>query len=112
MRTIVLPLSIILLCSLLWLTVQASLVENVFIGGARVVEHLWGLATLLDAYFAFVWCYLVIFYRERTTLSRLGWFIFVMTCGSMAVSLYLLLYVVNNYKVASLNHFFQPKTQV
>ncbi len=75
--------------SLLWQTIEASLVENVFVGGARIWEDAWGRATLMDAYFGFVAFFVFVVYKESGWLKRLGWFLFIFTMGNFAISGYM-----------------------
>ena len=55
----------------------------------------WVLATLIDLYLMFIIFYVWVFTREKKLLSRIIWFILIMTTGSMGVAVYLL----KNYKV-------------
>jgi hypothetical protein len=53
-------------------------------------DRWWTIATLLDAYFGFITFYAWVFYKERGTLARLGWFLAIMALGNMATAAYVL----------------------
>lgn len=51
----------------------------------------WLVATLFDAYFAFLWFWLWIAYKERSWISRLIWLLLVLLTGNMAMAAYMLI---------------------
>jgi hypothetical protein len=51
----------------------------------------WAMATLLDAYCAFLCFYVWVAWRERTWAARLVWFVLIMGLGSITMALYALL---------------------
>jgi hypothetical protein len=51
----------------------------------------WAMATLLDAYCAFLSFYVWVAWRERTLLARVVWFILIMGLGSITMALYVLI---------------------
>ena len=78
---------ILILMVLLCVTVLASMDKNVFLGAKIVVQELWGLATLLDAYFAFyLFYFVVIFPVLDSALKKVIWFFAVGCLGSFALS--------------------------
>ncbi len=78
---------------MLIVTTWASLQESVFVGGDKLFSQPWGIATLADAYFAFLTFYFWVYYKERSLLSRLIWFVAIMLLGNIAMSLYALLQI-------------------
>jgi hypothetical protein len=54
-------------------------------------DRFWTIATMLDAYFAFLTFYVWVCFKERLWLPRAGWFIAIMLLGNMAMSAYVLL---------------------
>lgn len=72
-------------------TTRASLHEGVFSALARLVRDPWGLATLFDAYFAFLTFFVWVAFRERSFAARAGWFVAIMLTGNMAMAAYVLL---------------------
>ncbi|WP_293372694.1 DUF1475 family protein [Nevskia sp.] len=51
----------------------------------------WFVATLFDTYFAFLWFWLWIAYKETSWLSRGLWLIAVLVTGNMAMAVYALI---------------------
>jgi hypothetical protein len=51
----------------------------------------WAMATLLDAYCAFLCFYVWVAWRERTVVSRVVWFVLIMGLGSITMALYVLM---------------------
>ncbi len=78
---------------LLAFTVRAFSVRGIF-DNRSLMEDVWFQVTLLDAYLGFLTVYVWIAWKERTLLRRFVWFVFVMSFGNMAVSLYVILQVV------------------
>ena len=77
------------LLGMLAVTVGASLDRSVFDAG-EVLADPWGLATLVDAYLAFLLGWLWIAAGERTWPRRLAWLGAVLCLGSMALAAALL----------------------
>jgi hypothetical protein len=53
-------------------------------------DRWWTIATLIDAYFGFITFYAWVYYKERGSAKRLGWFVAIMLLGNMATAAYLL----------------------
>ena len=51
----------------------------------------WAMATLLDAYCAFLSFYVWVAWRERTLAGRVLWFALIMGLGSITMALYVLI---------------------
>ncbi len=80
----------LILVAMLFVTVRASLGENVFAAGSRLWDDWWFKATLADAYFGFVAVFVWIGWRERSGLRRAVWFVLLMTLGNIAIAGYFL----------------------
>lgn len=50
----------------------------------------WTFATLLDAYCGFITFYAWVFYKERSLLGKLVWFVLIMLFGNITMSIYVL----------------------
>lgn len=50
----------------------------------------WLLATLFDAYFAFLWFWLWVAYKESAWPARLVWLVAILLLGNMAMAAYVL----------------------
>jgi len=79
------------LISMLAVTGWASSVESVFVGGGKLLRKPWGIATLVDTYFAFFAFYFWVFYRERSLLPRISWLLGIVFLGNIAMAVYVLL---------------------
>lgn len=79
--------ALVLIC-MLAVTSWASLHENVFVGGAKILSEPWGIATLADAYFGFLTFYILIFLKEKAWPSRLIWLVAVLALGNIAMAIY------------------------
>lgn len=73
-----------------WVTVRASLDRSVVDAAVELVRDPWFLATLFDAYFAFLTFYLWVFYKESTWVARVAWLIAILLLGNFAMAVYVL----------------------
>lgn len=73
------------------LTIRTSLAVSLWAAWPSYVANPWAVATLYDAYFAFVTFYVWVVYKERRVLSRIIWFVLIMGLGNIAISLYVLI---------------------
>jgi hypothetical protein len=71
-----------------WASLQQPVVQWTGITVGR--DRYWTIATLLDAYFGFLTFYAWVFYKERSWIRRLAWFVAIMALGNMAMSAYVL----------------------
>lgn len=82
---------LLVLLAMLAVTTWAGLQENIFVAGGRLIRDPWGLATLFDAYFAFLAFWLWLAWRERGWLPRLLWLLAILTLGNLAMAAYVLI---------------------
>jgi hypothetical protein len=75
---------------LLAFTIRAGQVRSVFDNGA-LMSDVWFQVTLLDVYLGFITVYVWIAWKEETLVSRVLWFVLVMSFGNMAISAYVLM---------------------
>jgi hypothetical protein len=71
-------------------TTWASVEKGVFEGFRLLFAERWGIATLMDAYFAFFFFSAWVFYKEEANLKRGLWFLFIISFGNMAMAIYAL----------------------
>ena len=76
---------------MLGVTSWASLYENVFAGGAKIIAEPWGIATLFDAYFAFFTFFIWLAYKENHLLKNILWLVAIVLFGNIAIASYGLL---------------------
>jgi hypothetical protein len=81
----------VVLGSMLWVTIWASLHVSLFDIPSSVASHPWFIATLFDTYWAFVTFYLWLAYKETAWISRGLWFVAIMLLGNIAMALYCLI---------------------
>ncbi len=84
-------LFIAILLGMLWATITASRAENIFDAGPRMMAEPWWIATMWDAYCGFVTFYAWVFYKEGNWISRIVWFVLIMTLGNIAMAIYMLM---------------------
>jgi hypothetical protein len=53
----------------------------------------WFVATLVDAYFAFLWFWLWVVYKERGWVARGVWLVLILGLGNMAMAAYVLIQI-------------------
>jgi hypothetical protein len=70
---------------------SASLEENMFQLPPQVSQDPWFITGLWDAYFGFLTFYCWVFYRSPSWISRLVWFLLIMSLGNMAMAIYVLI---------------------
>ena len=77
--------------AMLWVTTWASFTEALgdFAAGP-VIRNPWVVATLFDAYFAFITVYVWIAWKEQSLGARILWFIAVILLGNLATAAYFL----------------------
>lgn len=81
----------IVLVSMLWVTTWTSLHQPLgeFARSATFREP-WVLATLLDAYWAFITFFVWVAWRERSLAARALWLVSILLLGNLATAAYLL----------------------
>lgn len=90
MRWLLIALFSGVFASMTWITVAASMQQNISEAGRELWPHLWFRATLMDAYFGFLCFFLWVAYKETHWLVRGLWFVLIMLLGNFAMSSYLL----------------------
>ena len=83
-------LFIVILGSMLAVTSWASSQCALFAIPRDVFTHPWFIATLFDAYWAFVTFMVWVGWKEQWSVARILWFIAVILWGNIAMSLYML----------------------
>ncbi|MBL9199262.1 MAG: DUF1475 family protein [Opitutaceae bacterium] len=83
-------LFIVVIASMLAVTSWASLHTPLFSIPREVFTHPWFIATLFDAYWAFVAFYVWIAWKEQSLAARVLWFIAVIALGNIAMAAFML----------------------
>ena len=72
-----------------WASSQQSLAE--WDGLVNAPDKWWTIATLIDAYYAFLTFYVWVLWKEPRWTARVGWLVGIMLLGNMAMAAYVLL---------------------
>ena len=83
-------LFIVVLASMLGVTTWASLHTPLFAIPREVISHPWFIATLCDAYWAFIAFFVWVAWKENSPAARLLWFIAIVALGNISMAAYLL----------------------
>lgn len=83
-------LFLLVLASMLAVTSWASLRCPLFAVPRDVFTHPWFIATLFDAYWAFITFTVWVLWKEQSAGTRILWFVAVILWGNLAMSLYML----------------------
>jgi hypothetical protein len=81
---------ILVLVSMVMVTTWASMHTPLFEIPTDVLRHPWFIATLADAYWAFVTFYVWVAWKESLFAARVLWFVAIVALGNIAMSLYFL----------------------
>jgi hypothetical protein len=81
----------IVLASMLWVTTWASLHQPLgdFLRGG-VIRDPWVIATLFDAYWAFIAFFVWVAWKEQSPAARVLWFLSLIALGNLAIAIYML----------------------
>ena len=80
----------VVIASMLAVTSWASMHTPVFAIPRAVFTHPWFIATLFDAYWAFVAFYVWVAWKEQSLAARILWFIAIIALGNIAMAAYFL----------------------
>lgn len=83
-------LFIVVIASMLAVTTWASLHTPIFSIPRDVFTHPWFIATLFDAYWAFIAFYVWVAWKEQSAAARIGWFVAIIALGNIAMAVYML----------------------
>jgi hypothetical protein len=84
-------LFIVVFASMIGVTTWASLSQPLgdFARSATIRDP-WVIATLFDAYWAFIAFYVWVAWKEQTLAARILWFVTLIALGNLAIALYML----------------------
>lgn len=83
-------LFLLIIASMLVVTTWASLHTPLFSIPRAVFTHPWFIATLFDAYWAFIAFYVWVAWKERSLGARLLWFVTIILLGNISIAVYML----------------------
>ena len=83
-------LFVLVIASMLAVTSWASLRCPLFSIPREVFAHPWFIATLADAYWAFITFFVWVCYKQTALLARLAWFVAILLLGNIAMAAFCL----------------------
>ena len=83
-------LFLVVIASMLAVTSWASLPTRLFSIPRDVLGHPWFIATLFDAYWAFVAFYVWVAWKEQSLAARVLWFVAIIALGNIAMAAFML----------------------
>ena len=90
MKALLIGFYVVVLIAMLVVVTVASLHQNMFVAGGALMRDPWFVATLVDAYFAFLTIALWIAWKERFGVAAGLWVIAVLGLGNIAIAAYAL----------------------
>jgi len=84
-------LFVVVLGSMLWVTSWAGMQQSLgAFAHSATMRDPWVIATLFDAYWAFIAVYVWVAWKEPSLAARVLWFISIIALGNMAIAAYFL----------------------
>jgi hypothetical protein len=91
MRTFLTFICLAVLAVMLYVTISASLHQDIVSATRQLWPDPWFRATLADAYCGFLFFWLWVAWREQSVAKSILWFILIMVLGNLAMASYILL---------------------
>lgn len=93
MKTMLTSICFAVLALMLYVTISASLHQDLVSATRQLWIDPWFRATLADAYCGFLFFWLWVAWREQSPVKSILWFVLIMALGNIAMAGYLLLQV-------------------
>lgn len=93
MKTMLTMICFAVLALMLYVTISASLHQDIFSASRQLWPDPWFRATLADAYCGFLFFWLWVAWREQSVAKSILWFVLIMALGNIAMAGYVLLQV-------------------
>jgi hypothetical protein len=81
----------LILLAMLFITIAASMEQNLFEAVGNMWPTWWFKVTLADAYFGFITFFVWVAYKEIRLWRKMVWFALIMLLGNLAIPTYMLL---------------------
>jgi hypothetical protein len=94
---------------MLYVTISASLHQDIVSAVRQLWPDPWFRATLADAYFGFLFFWLWVVWREQSLAKSILWFFLIMALGNFAMAGYLLLQLRHIRSGENLDRLFSRK---
>jgi hypothetical protein len=102
-------LFIVVIASMLAVTGWASARCALFDIPREVFTHPWFIATLFDAYWAFITFYVWVAWKEQWLAARVLWFVAIILWGNLAMATYMLIELFRIQKIDQLDEVFSTR---
>jgi hypothetical protein len=102
-------LFIVVIASMLAVTGWASARCALFDIPREVFTHPWFIATLFDAYWAFITFYVWVAWKEQSLAARVLWFVAIILWGNLAMATYMLIELFRIQKIDQLGDVFSTR---
>ena len=99
----------LVLAVMLYVTISASLHQDIFSATRQLWPNPWFRATLADAYCGFLFFWLWVAWREQSLAKSVLWFVLIMALGNFAMAGYLLLQLLHIRSGENLDRLFSRK---
>jgi hypothetical protein len=93
MKTFLTTVCLAVLAVMLYVTISASLQQDLISATRQLWPDPWFRATLADAYCGFLFFWLWVAWREQSTTKGFLWFFLIMALGNLAMASYVLLQI-------------------
>jgi hypothetical protein len=93
MRTFLTIICLAVLAIMLYVTISASLQQDLITATRQLWPDPWFRATLADAYCGFLFFWLWVAWREQSAAKGAIWFVLIMALGNLAMASYVLLQI-------------------
>ena len=94
---------------MLYVTISASLHQDIFSATRQLWPNPWFRATLADAYCGFLFFWLWVAWREQSVAKSILWFVLIMTLGNISMAGYLLVQLRHIRSEENLDRLFSRK---
>jgi len=91
MKTLLIVVCCAVMAVMLYVTISASLHQDIVSATRQLWPDPWFRATLADAYCGFLFFWLWVAWREQSLAKSFLWFVLIMTLGNIAMAGYLLM---------------------
>jgi hypothetical protein len=109
MKTFLTTVCLAVLAVMLYVTISASLQQDLISATRQLWPDPWFRATLADAYCGFLFFWLWLAWREQSTTKGVLWFVLIMTLGNLAMASYVLLQLRHIPRGETLGRLFSRK---
>ena len=109
MKTFLTALCLAVLAVMLYVTISASLQQDLISAIRQLWPDPWFRATLADAYCGFLFFWLWVAWREQSVAKSILWFVLIMTLGNLAMASYVLLQLRHIPRGETLDRLFSRK---